>query len=66
MIERFVSGLHELAPLTAGIAPTGTLRSLTVHPDAYKIRDALLLKHKDELDDPAVIVKIEKALDERD
>src|SRR5699024_9458689 len=64
--ERFVSGLHELAPLTAGIAPTGTLRSLTVHPDAYKIRDALLLKHKDELDDPAVIVKIEKALDELD
>jgi len=66
MIERFVSGLHELAPLTSGIAPTGTLRSLTVHPDAYKIRDALLLKHKDELDDPAVIVKIEKALDELD
>ena len=47
MIGRFVGGLHELAPLCRGIAPTGTIRSLTTHPDAYKVRDALLLKHKD-------------------
>ncbi|AFQ96770.1 RNA polymerase beta subunit [Erwinia phage phiEaH2] len=66
MIGRFVGGLHELAPMTRGIAATGTLRSLTTHPDAYKVRDALLLKHKDELDNPAVIVMIEKALDELD
>ncbi|EAB7368891.1 hypothetical protein BZ973_01060 [Salmonella enterica subsp. enterica serovar Enteritidis] len=66
MIGRFVGGLHELAPLCRGIAPTGTIRSLTTHPDAYKVRDALLLKHKDELDNPAVIVMIEKALDELD
>ncbi|QVW55164.1 hypothetical protein pEaSNUABM29_00120 [Erwinia phage pEa_SNUABM_29] len=66
MVGRFVGGLHELAPLTRGIAPTGTIRSLTTHPDAYKVRDALLLKHKDELDNPAVIVKIEQALDELD
>lgn len=66
MVDRFVGGMAELAPITKGIAATGTIRSWTVHPDTYKIRDALLLKHKDELDNPAVIVKIEKALDELD
>ncbi|ANZ49141.1 putative DNA-directed RNA polymerase beta subunit [Erwinia phage vB_EamM_Huxley] len=66
MVDRFVNGLAELAPLAKAIAPTGTLRSWTVHPDTYKIRDALLEKHKDELDNPAVIVKIEQALDELD
>lgn len=66
MINRFVNGLSELAPMAKAISPTGTLRSFTVHPDAYKLRDALLLKHKDELDNPAVIATIEKALDELD
>lgn len=66
MVGRFVNGLSELAPMAKAISPTGTLRSFQVHPDAYKIRDALLLKHKDELDNPAVIATIEKALDELD
>jgi len=66
MVGKFIQGLSEIAPMTIAVAPTGTLRSLTVHPDTYKIRDALLLKHKDELDNPAVIVMIEKALDELD
>lgn len=66
MVGRFVGGLAELAPMTKGIAATGTVRSLSVHPDAYKVRDALLLKYKDQLDDPAIIVKIEKALDDLD
>ncbi|QVW55627.1 hypothetical protein pEaSNUABM9_00031 [Erwinia phage pEa_SNUABM_9] len=66
MVARFVNGLSELAPMAKAISPTGTLRSFTVHPDAYKLRDALLLKHKDELDNPAVIAMIEKALDELD
>lgn len=66
MVDRFVNGLSELAPMAKAISPTGTLRSFTVHPDAYKVRDALLLKHKDELDNPAVIAMIEKALDELD
>lgn len=66
MVDKFVNGLAELAPMAKAIAPTGTLRSWTVHPDTYKVRDALLLKHKDELDNPAVIVKIEQALDELD
>lgn len=66
MVDRFVNGLAELAPMAKAIAPTGTLRSFTVHPDTYKIRDALLLKHKDELDNPAIIVMIEKVLDDLD
>jgi len=66
MVGRFVNGLSELAPMAKAISPTGTLRSFQVHPDAYKIRDALLLKHKDELDNPAVIATIEKALDDLD
>ncbi|QXO09479.1 hypothetical protein pEaSNUABM11_00055 [Erwinia phage pEa_SNUABM_11] len=66
MVGKFIQGLSEIAPMTIAIAPTGTLRSLSVHPDTYKMRDALLLKHKDELDNPAVIVQIEKALDALD
>lgn len=66
MVGKFIQGLSEIAPMTIAIAPTGTLRSLSVHPDTYKVRDALLLKHKDELDNPAVIVMIEKALDALD
>lgn len=66
MIGRFNQGMHEIAPMCVAVAPTGTIRSLTVHPDTYKVRDALLLKHKDELDNPAVVVMIEKALDALD
>lgn len=66
MVARFVNGLSELAPMAKAISPTGTLRSFTVHPDAYKVRNALLLKHKDELDNPAVISMIEKAMDDLD
>lgn len=66
MVGKFIQGLSEIAPMTIAVAPTGTLRSLSVHPDTYKVRDALLLKHKDELDNPAVIVQIEKALDALD
>lgn len=66
MVGRFIQGLYELAPLAQVISPTGTMRSLSAHPDADKILKALLLKHKDELTDPAVIVGIEKAMDELD
>ncbi len=66
MVGRFIQGLYELAPLAQVISPTGTMRSLSAHPDADKILKALLLKHKDELTDPSVIVGIEKAMDELD
>lgn len=66
MVGRFVQGLHEIAPIAQVISPTGTLRSLSAHPDADKILKALLLKHKDELKDPSVIVEIEKAMDALD
>lgn len=65
-VGRFVQGVMETAPMCMGIVPTGTLRSLQTHPDLYKVRDALLEKHKDELDDPAVVVKIQKVLDDLD
>lgn len=65
-VGRFVKGVMETAPLCMGIVPTGSLRSLETHPDLYKVRDALLEKHKDELDDPAVVVKIQKVLDDLD
>lgn len=65
-INAFIQGLSELSPMCKAIVPTGTLRSLETHPDLYKVRDALLEKHKDELDDPAVVVKIQKVLDDMD
>lgn len=65
-VAAFIQGLSELSPMCKAIAPTGTLRSLETHPDLYKVRDALLEKHKDELDDPAVVVKIQKILDDMD
>lgn len=66
MVGRFVQGLHELAPLAQVIAPTGTLKSLSAHPDAIRVRNELLIKYKDKLDDPAIIVLIESAMDELD
>ena len=66
MVGRFVQGLYEIGPLAKVISPTGTLRSLSAHPDAEKVLKALLFKHKDELTDPAVIVNIEKAMDDLD
>ena len=65
-VGRFVQAVLETAPMCMGIVPTGTLRSLETHPDMYKVRDELLLKYRDELDDPAVIVKIQKTLDDLD
>lgn len=63
-VALYVQAIGETAPMAMGIVPTGSLRTLEPHPDMYKIRDALFEKHKDELDDPNVIVKIQKQLDE--
>lgn len=61
----FVQMVSELSPLCLGIAPTGTLRTLETHPDLYKVRDALLEKHKDNLDANTVVM-IQGVLDDLD
>lgn len=66
MMGRFVQACAELDSMSLGIVPTGTLRSLETHPDMYKLRDALLIKYKDRLDDPATIVLIQDELDKLD
>lgn len=65
-VGRFFQGHSELGPMCSYIAPTGTLRTLTTHPDWYKVRDALLVKHKDELDDINVVLKIQAVGDQMD
>lgn len=65
-VGRYFQGHRELAPMTTGLVPTPTVRTLTTHPDWYKVRDALLVKHKDELDDINVVLKIQAVGDEMD
>lgn len=57
---RFIEGLDEI------VTPSGTEKAFTHHPDRDKVRAALIELHKDELTDPVVVVKIEKALEELD
>lgn len=65
-VGRYFQGHREIAPMTSGLAPTATIRTLTTHPDWYKVRDALLVKHKDELHDINVVLKIQAVGDEMD
>lgn len=51
-----IDGLSQLC------VPSATRKTLTRHPDAEKLRAELLEKYKDQLHDPAVVAKIDKAL----
>ncbi len=61
-LQVYVQMLHELVNLCPVISPTGTERSLQTHPDMKELRTKLYEENKDNLDDPTVVVKIEKEL----
>lgn len=61
-VARYVKALFELTSLCPYITPTGSTKSLTTHPDMLKVRDALIEKYKDKLDDQTTIVKIQDEL----
>lgn len=65
MVGKFVQAINELRPMCGVIAPTGSIRSLYIHPDAEKVLKALLEKYKDDLS-AANIKKIEDAMDALD
>jgi len=65
-INRFVKSIFELTSLCQYVTPTGSVKTLTTHPDMIATRDALLLQYKDSLDDPAVVAKIQDILIELD
>ncbi len=65
-IERFIKALFELTSLCPYITPTGSVKTLTTHPEMVKTRNQLLSKYKDQLDDPAVITMIQNELVELD
>lgn len=65
MVGKFVQAIQELRPICGVIAPTGSIRSLYVHPDAEKVLHALLEKYKDDMS-AANVKKIEEAMDELD
>lgn len=65
-VSKFVEACFELTPLAPYIAPTGSVKSLTTHPDMVKVRNALLKKYEDTLDDPATVTMIQNELVELD
>lgn len=58
----YVQSLHELINLCPIISPTGTERSMETHPEMAATRKRLYEENKDNLDDPAVVAKIEGEL----
>jgi len=65
-ISKFVKALFELTSLCPYVTPTGSIKTLTTHPDMAKTRAMLLERYKDQLDDPAVITMIQDELVELD
>lgn len=61
-IERYVSALFEITSLCSLITPTGSVKTLSTHPEMAKVRAQLLEENKDRLNDPAVITEIQNKL----
>lgn len=61
-IERYVQALFEITSLCSLITPTGSVKTLSTHPDMAKVRAQLLEENKDRLNDPAVITEIQNKL----
>lgn len=59
----FITYITEFNELNS---PTFSKKAMTTHPDSRKIRDELMEKYKDRLDDPTVQEMIEKKLIELD
>lgn len=61
MLE-YCEALSALGGLSSLFVPAASAKTLTVDPSILKRRDELLLKHKDQLHDPAIVAGIEKEL----
>ena len=60
--REYTKALGFISCLTTVAVPAASKRALLPPPDITQRRDALLEKHKDHLDDPTVVAKIEKEL----
>ena len=65
-VSVYFKQLYFLSSLTSLWVPSASEKSITTSPAIVKRRDELLKQHKDELDNPAVIAKIEKELIDMD
>lgn len=63
---RFCNNVQALGGLTQVTVPAASAQSLTGHPDRFRLRNELLEKYKDKLDDPAVIATIDAELEKLD
>lgn len=65
-VSVYFKQLYFMSSLTSLWVPSASEKSITTSPAIVKRRDQLLKEHKDELDNPAVIAKIEKELIDMD
>lgn len=65
-VSVYFKQLYFMSSLTSLWVPSASEKSITTSPAIVKRRDQLLKQHKDELDNPAVIAKIEKELIDMD
>lgn len=60
--REYTKSLGYLTCLSTILIPAATRKSILPPPNIVAMRDALLEKHKDHLDDPVVVAKLEKEL----
>ncbi len=65
-VSVYFKQLYFMSSLTSLWVPSASEKSVTTNPAIIKRRDQLLKEHKDELNNPAVIAKIEKELIDMD
>lgn len=58
----YVDAAQSLVGYTQLCVPSATRKTMTVNPDILKRRDELLEQYKDQLNDPAIVAKIDKEL----
>lgn len=59
---KYAKAVSSLAGLSQLCTSSGSVETMTIHPDVIKLRDELLKKHAGELNDPAILAKIETEL----
>lgn len=65
-VERFIQALFEITSLCSYITPTGSVKTLSTHPDMIKERERLFKEHASKLHDPATITEIQNKLVDMD
>ncbi len=59
---KFTEAVGATTGLSTVVVPTGTAKTFTIDPIVVKRRDELIEQYKDQLNDPAIVAKIEKEL----